>query len=298
MYYIGLTNVPLPIKESSSSSSSSSMNFFKVVTGGLPISRTSLSLIPKIPLRPFSSTIPTLSNTHKKNKNYDKFYKILKYTKPIDETTYKIGQEHPKGLRIPKEIPEFPKYKYEARFFKRQNRGLYGGLQRKRSKTCSEYFNKNLRAHKPNIRRAKLWSEILNKKINTKVSTRVLRTLTKEGGVDQYLLKSTPGRIKTMGLTGWKLRYELLQALEQKERGVVETGGEQVKPITFIHPNDGRKFTATKQELLTTLFDFVQRDSYYPIKPTEFDKQYSWLSMRDIVNKLDDYGYDFNGQIV
>ncbi|KAI5952932.1 hypothetical protein KGF57_004120 [Candida theae] len=280
------------------------MNFFKVVNGSIPLARTcasSLFLIhkPQLTLRPLSSSTTLLSTNKRNNKNYDKFYKILKYTKPIDETQYEIGQEHPRGLRIPQHIPEFPKYKYEARFFKRQNRGLYGGLQRKRSKTCSEYFNKNLRAHKPNIRRAKLWSEILGKKINVKVSTRVLRTLTKEGGVDPYLLKSTPARIKTMGLTGWKLRYQLLQQLEQKERGSVEiNSGEEVRPVTFIHPVDGRKFVATKQELLAVLFDLVQRDSYYPIKPTEFEKQYSWLSMKEIVNRLDAYGYDFTGQVV
>lgn len=270
------------------------MNFFKVVNS-VPIARTCTSLlIPKIALRPFSSAIPALAT----KKKYDKFYKILKYTKPIDETHYEIGQEHPRGLRIPKDVPDFPKYKYEARFFKRQNRGLYGGLQRKRSKTCSEYFNKNLRAHKPNIRRAKLWSEILNKKINTKVSTRVLRTLTKEGGVDQYLLKSTPARIKTMGLAGWKLRYELLNELEQRERGEVEVSNGELKPVTYIHPLDGRKFIATKEELLSALYDLVQRDSYYPIKPAEFDKKYSWLPMEEIVNRLDAYEYDFSGQVV
>ncbi|KAI5954045.1 hypothetical protein CANMA_004884 [Candida margitis] len=268
------------------------MNFFKVVNN-VPIARTCVSLlIPKIPLRPFSSTQPAWAT-----KKYDKFYKILKYTKPIDETHYEIGQEHPRGLRIPKEIPQFPKYKYEARFFKRQNRGLYGGLQRKRSKTCSEYFNKNLRAHRPNIRRAKLWSEILNKKISTKVSTRVLRTLTKEGGIDQYLLKSTPGRIKTMGLAGWKLRYELLNELEQNERGHLQASTGDLKPVTHIH-SDGRKFVATKEELLSALYDLVQRDSYYPIKPAEFDKKYSWLPMKEIVNRLDAYEYDFSGQVV
>merc|ERR1712080_242707 len=218
----------------------------KVATN-VPIARTCTSLlIPRVTLRSFSSTpaVFTVTQKNKKNKNFDKFYKILKYTKPIDETQYEIGQQHPKGLRIPSAIPEFPKYKYEARFFKRRNRGLYGGLQRKRSKTCSEYFNKNLRAHRPNIRRAKLWSEILNEKINVKVTTR------------------------------------------------------ELKPVTYIHKPDGRKFIATKQELLAALYDLVQRDSYYPIKPAEFDRQYSWLPMSEIVNRLDAYEYDFSGKVV
>ncbi|KAI5964780.1 uncharacterized protein KGF55_001850 [Candida pseudojiufengensis] len=247
--------------------------------------------------RPISTTSPILSSTSK-TKNYDKYYKILKYTKPIDKTIYEVGQSHPSGLRIPKSIPEFPKYEYETRFFKRQNRGLYGGLQRKRSKTCSEYFNKNLRSHVPNIRRAKLWSEILNTKINTKVSTRVLRTLTKEGGLDEYLLKSTPGRIKIMGLQGWKLRYKLLNQLEQNQRGYIEDEVSQSKrPVTFIH-NDGRKFLATKEELLNTLYDYIQKDSYYPVPPKIFDKEYGHYSIKDIVNKLDSYNHDFTGSIL
>ncbi|KAI5951523.1 hypothetical protein KGF54_004597 [Candida jiufengensis] len=249
---------------------------------------------PSLLTRSISTSIPLSSSTSKnKIKNYDKYYKILKYTKSIDETEYQVGQSHPSGLRIPKEIPEFPKYKYETRFFKRQNRGLYGGLQRKRSKTCSEYFNKNLRSHVPNIRRAKLWSEILNKKINTRVSTRVLRTLTKEGGLDEYLLKSSPARFKTMGLLGWKLRYQLINKLEQNERGF----DTKQKPITFIH-NDGRKFIKSKDELLNVLYDYVQKDSYYPVPPKIFVKEYGYLSIKDIVNKLDSYNHDFSGSIL
>ncbi|KAF6065228.1 Ribosomal L28 family protein [Candida albicans] len=76
---------------------------------------------------------------------------------------YEIGQERPDNISIPKDLPEFPKYEYEPRFFKRQNRGLYGGLQRKRSKSCSEYLNKTLRAHRPNVQWTKLWSETLNR---------------------------------------------------------------------------------------------------------------------------------------
>ena len=66
--------------------------------------------------------------------------------------------------------------------FKRQNRGLYGGLQRKRSKSCSEYLNKTLRAHRPNVQWTKLWSETLNKRLRLRVATRVLKTISKEGG--------------------------------------------------------------------------------------------------------------------
>ena len=65
--------------------------------------------------------------------------------------------------------------------FKRQNRGLYG-LQRKRSKSCSEYLNKTLRAHRPNVQWTKLWSETLNKRLRLRVATRVLKPYLKKEG--------------------------------------------------------------------------------------------------------------------
>ena len=42
-----------------------------------------------------------------------------------------------------------------------------------------------------------------------------IKTISKEGGLDQYLLKSTPARVKTMGLKAWQLRYRILQEREQ-----------------------------------------------------------------------------------
>ncbi|CAI5756593.1 unnamed protein product [Candida verbasci] len=241
-------------------------------------------------IRPFSITSINFTVKKQGGIKYDQTYKITKYIKKIDENKYTIGQEHPKGVKVPKSIPEFPSYKYETRFFKRQNFGLYGGLQRKRSKSSSKFLTKNLRAHLPNIQKASLWSEILNKKIKTRVSTRVLRTLTKEGGLDQYLLKDKSARIKTMGLYGWKLRYKLLKKLEQDERGYFQFEN-KLKPIQHI-TKDGRKFISSKEELLPLLYNEIQNDSYYPIKQSQMERQYSWLSYDEIVNKLDDCNVD------
>lgn len=262
------------------------MNFFKGV---------SLVNIPRIssigitqPVRYFSITSPIFAR-----KTYDRYYKITKQLTSIDKRDYQPGQERPKYMSVPKEMPKFPRYDYETRFFKSQNRGLYGGLQRKSSKKCSEFLNKTLRSHKPNAVWTKLWSETLNKKLRLKVAVKVLKTISKEGGLDAYLLKSTPGRIKTMGLKAWQLRYELLQAQEQKERGTVTLLDDQVKPVTYIHSN-GLKFHATKEELLDELHEAVQRDSYYPIKLIHFERRYSWWSTKQIVDKLEQYKWDFS----
>ncbi|RCK54799.1 54S ribosomal protein L24, mitochondrial [Candida viswanathii] len=261
----------------------------------------SLFNIPRVGItqsvRHFSVTSPTLVR-----RTYDRFYKITKQLTRIDKTDYQPGQERPKYLSVPKEMPKYPKYDYETRFFKRQNRGLFGGAQRKRSKTCSEYFNKNLSARRPNVLKTSLWSETLNRRVRVKITANVIKTIHKEGGLDQYLLKSTPGRIKTMGLKAWQMRYDLLKVQERKERGTVratEVGkdGKRVnkgtREVKYIHPG-GLKFYASRAKMLKKLEYVVQRDSYFPIKPYTFERRYGWWSYEQIVEKLQEHNWDFS----
>lgn len=56
-----------------------------------------------------------------------------------------------------------------------------------------------------------LWSETLNRKISIKMTAKVLKTISKEGGIDNYLTKEKSARIKELGPTGWKLRYRVLK---------------------------------------------------------------------------------------
>lgn len=219
----------------------------------------------------------------------DKYYKILRYVKPIDTTVYKEGDELPKGKHIPYYKPTHPQYKYETNFFKRQNRGLFGGLQRSRSKTCSPNGkNKNLRFHLPNIVKTKLWSETLNRQIQTHVTTSVLKTITKEGGLDAYLTKDKPARVKTLGLKGWKLRYEILKKREFNELGFVND-----RKVYYIHP-DGLKITVGRRKLLQELYPLVYKDNYYPITWDQFLKAHTVLSTKEMVDKLQSYNYDFS----
>lgn len=232
--------------------------------------------------RSFSSTIPM---------SKEKYYKILRYVKPVDTTVYKAG-DSAEGLNIPTKKPTHPDYKYEAMFFKRQNRGLFGGLQRTRSKTCSEAGNKNLRAHLPNIVKTKLWSESLNRNIETTVTTTVLRTITKEGGLDNYLTKDTAAREKTLGLKGWKLRYEVMKQREMNKLPAVEVGN-QLRPVLYVH-RDGKKVVVGRNKLLKYLYPEVKRDSYTPLAWPEFLKNHTYLSTEEIVDKLESYGFDFS----
>lgn len=236
--------------------------------------------------RQFSSSIPSLARNTK-----DKFYKITRYVKKIQKVPeLKLGEPLPKGIRMPREIPKVPTYHFEPRFFKRQNRGLYGGVQLKKAHRCSEYFNKTKYYQKPNIQRAKLWSEALNKAISTRVSTKVLKTIDQEGGLDAYLLKDKSARVKTLGLYGWRLRYKVLKRLEQKALPHVQKGKKQVK-VTYIHP-DGRRFIVDKNRLLKELYGVVRRNSYYEISHQQFQKQYGFYSVKNLVEALDQQNYE------
>lgn len=218
----------------------------------------------------------------------DKFYKILKYVKPVETRTFQAGEEIPKGVRIPAQPAQYPPYAYETMFFKRQNRGLYGGVQRKRSKTCSEAGNKNLRVHLPNIQKSKLWSETLGKVIQTRVSTKVLKTITKEGGLDNYLTKDKPARVKTLGLKGWQLRYDVLKAKEHK--GMQDP---TINQTTYHILGNGKRVIVGKQKLLKELYELMNRDSYTPIEPHVFRRNHSYMNIGEIVEALESRGFDF-----
>ena len=54
--------------------------------------------------------------------------------------------------------------------------------------------------------------------MRVRVQARVLRTIDKVGGLDEYLLGDRPGRIKELGPGGWALRWRLLGTESVRER--------------------------------------------------------------------------------
>lgn len=54
--------------------------------------------------------------------------------------------------------------------------------------------------------------------VEVKVQARVLRTIEKVGGLDEYLLGGKRARVKELGMGGWALRWTLWQTETVRER--------------------------------------------------------------------------------
>ncbi|KAI4228889.1 MAG: hypothetical protein L6R36_001307 [Xanthoria steineri] len=113
-----------------------------------------------------------------------------------------------------------PKYPHgPSLLYKQSNFGLYGNVRPQFGNMVSERNEiKTRRKWEPNIHDKRLWSVALGKYIQVRVQARVLRTIDKVGGLDEYLLGESPARIKELGMEGWKMRWRLLQDRGVKER--------------------------------------------------------------------------------
>ena len=113
-----------------------------------------------------------------------------------------------------------PPYPYgPSAWYKQSNLGLYGLQKIRFGNTVSKKHSvKNRRYWRPNVHRKNLYSEALGKMLRVRVTTRVLRTIDKVGGLDEYLLGDKARRIKELGMGGWKLRWRIMQTKTVKER--------------------------------------------------------------------------------
>ena len=58
--------------------------------------------------------------------------------------------------------------------------------------------------------------------LTIRVTASCMRTITKCGGLDQYLLGDKPARIKEFGLFGWKLRWKVMNSKKFKKKFAAE----------------------------------------------------------------------------
>ncbi|KAI4241517.1 MAG: hypothetical protein L6R40_004496 [Gallowayella cf. fulva] len=103
--------------------------------------------------------------------------------------------------------------------YKQSNFGLYGNVKPQYGNKVSERNEvKTRRKWEPNIHDKRLWSVALEKNIRVRVQARVLRTIDKVGGLDEYLLGESPARVRELGMAGWKMRWRLMQDPGVKKR--------------------------------------------------------------------------------
>jgi large subunit ribosomal protein L28 len=123
----------------------------------------------------------------------------------------------PKPFAKDLHIPPYPLGPRQV--YKQSNAGLYGTARIRFGNTVApKYGNKSRRKWRPNVQKRRLWSEALGVRIQTRVTTRVLRTIDKCGGIDEYLLGEKAARIAELGPWGWKLRWRLMQSPAVQER--------------------------------------------------------------------------------
>ncbi|KAH8710049.1 ribosomal L28 family-domain-containing protein [Phaeosphaeriaceae sp. PMI808] len=144
------------------------------------------------------------------------------YTTSASASTLEVGGDL--GSHLPKHvIPQdayIPPYPYgDHALFKQANRGLYGEQRIQFGNNVSHKTEtKTRRDWKPNILNKALYSVALKKKVKLRITSKVLKIMDREGGLDEYLLKDNEHRIKELGPLGWALRWALLQKPEVIDR--------------------------------------------------------------------------------
>lgn len=172
-----------------------------------------------------------------------------------------------------------PPYPYgPTRWYKQSRLGLYGGQRIQFGNNVSEEFeNKTRRSWHPNIFTRKLFSKALNRPVQVRVSARVLRTIDKLGGLDEYLLGEKEARIKQLGESGWWLRWAIMQtpaikkrfAEERLQLGLPEQR-EEVEVVAEALSASSEEDTPSSEEMeavpMDDAFQIEQNDDLPPIK--------------------------------
>ncbi|KAL5086887.1 hypothetical protein Trisim1_008636 [Trichoderma cf. simile WF8] len=123
-----------------------------------------------------------------------------------------------KPHRLPSDL--IPPYPYgERRVYKQSNNGLYGSARiRFGNNVAEKHNNKSRRFWRPNVHVKTFLMPSLGARIKTRLTLRVLKTVRREGGIENYLLKSKPARVKELGPGGWNLRWLLMQSRAVQQR--------------------------------------------------------------------------------
>ncbi|KAH6618943.1 50S ribosomal protein L24 [Boeremia exigua] len=129
-----------------------------------------------------------------------------------------LGSHLPKHvISRDRHIPDYPHGDHAL--FKQADRGLYGEKMIQFGNNVSRKTEtKTRRKWTPNVLSKSLYSVALRKRIKLRVTANVMKTIDREGGLDEYLLKGSAQRIKELGPIGWALRWTLMQRPEVIDR--------------------------------------------------------------------------------
>ncbi|KAJ2809323.1 hypothetical protein H4R20_000226 [Coemansia guatemalensis] len=100
-------------------------------------------------------------------------------------------------------------------FYRLRMDGLFGGVAIQHGNNKPKSLHKTRRIWLPNIQKVKLYSAILDRMLEVNLTTRVLRTIDKKGGIDRYILDSKEKHIASD--FGLSLKKRLLRALDKKK---------------------------------------------------------------------------------
>ncbi|QHS75463.1 mitochondrial 54S ribosomal protein bL28m [Saccharomyces paradoxus] len=231
-------------------------------------------------------------------------WRLIETRKVTKQPDYKVGDIKP--LHMPKERKEFPDYKYgESNIFKQSNKGLYGGSFVQFGNNISESKAKTRKKWLPNVIKKGLWSETLNRKISIKMTAKVLKTISREGGIDNYLTKEKAARIKELGPTGWKLRYRVLKrkdAIENyphKDAPIIEMADGKKAKIYYNEVINGspRKISVGRRKLMAFLYPLEKleyRSIGKDLDHKKFVELFADVPVKDIVARLEDHEFDLS----
>ncbi|TVY22217.1 54S ribosomal protein, mitochondrial [Lachnellula hyalina] len=142
----------------------------------------------------------------------------LTHLRSFSSTCTQLAKSTKQRLKF--EHAAVPPYPYgPSAIYKQSNFGLYGTAKIRYGNMVSEKNEiKTRRYWRPNVHFKRLWSEALEQFVRIRITTQVLRTVDKCGGLDEYLLGEKAQRIKELGMGGWKLRWRIMQTERVKER--------------------------------------------------------------------------------
>ena len=157
-----------------------------------------------------------------------------------------------------------PPYLYgETSYFQESNSGLYGGLFPYTVERESGSKAKKRIRRMPNVTIKKLYSVTLDRTFSLKVVMDVYRDIQLEGGLDQYLTKETPTRLKELGPKGWELRCLVVKeqskieelSIKNADKVIVDKNG---RKIAVHFELDGHKFKYPKDFIINSIFELEQ----------------------------------------